>query len=246
MQYTIRFKCDNLKLPIHYNHILQGFIYKNIFDDNFREFLHEKGFSIEGRKFKLFTYSQLFGDYEYNPADKTIIFKDYVRLTVSSIIDNFNTELLKSCFNNRIMELNNQPIKVAGIDVENYNTKINSGIIKTLSPITVYSTIYVNRKKRTIYYSPEDSLFPKLIRQNLIKKAELVYNKPFRDAEFIIKPVEGKVSNNIVYFKKFIVKGSSGIFEIRGNKEIVNIAFNCGLGSKNSQGFGSIKLVKEI
>ncbi len=63
MQYTIKFKCSNLKLPIHYNHILQGFIYKNIFDDNFREFLHEKGFETDGKKFKLFTFSQLYGDY---------------------------------------------------------------------------------------------------------------------------------------------------------------------------------------
>lgn len=245
MQAIITFECDNLKLPIHYNHIVQGFIYKNIFDDNFREFLHEKGFELDGRSFKLFTFSQIYGEYTYNREEKTIVFKDKIRLMVSSVVDDFNNEFLKSCLFSKNLELDHQPIKVISIDVEENKKDIDKAIIKTLSPITVYSTVSLNGKKRTIYYFPEDSLFHKHIKTNIIRKAQIIYNESFEKANFIIKPVsKDKISKNIMYFKNFIVKGSSGIFEIRGDERLINTALNCGIGGKNSQGFGCVKLIR--
>ncbi len=246
MQYTIKFKCNNLKLPIHYNHILQGFIYKNIFDDNFREFLHEKGFQLDGKSFKLFTFSQLYGDYSFDKINKTITFLDSVELTVSSIVDDFNKEFLKSCLYNKELEIDNQRVEVAEIVVNENNTKASKAIVRTLSPITVYSTVSLNKRKKTIYYFPEDGLFQKYIKDNLIRKARLIYNESFENAKFEIKAVEDKVSKNILYFKKFIVKGTSGIFKISGDEKLIYTALNCGLGSKNSQGFGCVKLVKSI
>jgi len=246
MQYTIKFDCDNLQLPIHYNHIIQGFIYKNIFDDDFREFLHEKGFEVDGKRFKLFTFSQLYGDYIFDNKNKTITFIDRCELTVSSIVDDFNHEFLKSCFYNKELKLNNQPIEVAEIVMNENTAKTSKSVIKTLSPITVYSTVHLNGRKKTIYYFPEDSLFQKYVKDNLIRKASMIYNKSFEKAVFDIRPVEGKVSKNILYFKDIIIKGTSGIFEIQGDEELTYIALNCGLGSKNSQGFGCIRLVKSI
>lgn len=246
MQYTIKFKCDNLMLPIHYNHIIQGFIYKNIFDDNFREFLHEKGFELEGKSFKLFTFSQLQGNYIYDGENKVITFTDEVELTVSSVIDDFNNEFLKTLIYKKDLKLNNQPVEVSGIVVKENNIKAKRAIVQTLSPITVYSTVHLNGKKKTVYYFPEDSLFQKYIRKNLIRKARLIYNKSFEKGKFEIKPVEGKITRKNLYFKQFIVKGTSGIFEICGDEELIATALNCGLGSKNSQGFGCIKLIKVI
>ena len=48
---------DKLVLPIHYNNIVQGFIYNNIEDEIFKTFLHEEGFQYGKRSFKLFTFS---------------------------------------------------------------------------------------------------------------------------------------------------------------------------------------------
>lgn len=246
MQYTIEFKCNNLQLPIHYNHIVQGFIYKNIFNDNFREFLHEKGFELDGKRFKLFTFSQLYGDYILDKENKTITFPDNVKLTVASVVDDFNQEFLKSCLYNKNLALNNQPIEVERIALNDNNTKISAAIVKTLSPITVYSTVYLDGRKKTIYYFPEDSLFQKYIKDNLISKARLIYGKSFENAKFEIKPVKDKKSINVFYFKQFIIKGTSGVFEIHGDEELISTALNCGLGSKNSQGLGCIALVKSL
>jgi len=246
MQYTIKLNCDKLELPIHYNHILQGFIYKNIFNDDFREFLHEKGFELEGKTFKLFTFSQLYGNYFYDRENRIITFTDKVELTVSSVLDDFNHEFLKTLIHNKNLSINNQPVEVSGIVIKENNLKANGAVVQTLSPITVYSTFHLNGRKKTVFYFPEDSLFKKYIRENLIRKARLIYNKSFEGSQFDIKPIEGKISKNNLYFKQFIVKGTSGIFEIHGDEELISTALNCGLGSKNSQGFGCIRLVKAL
>lgn len=212
----------------------------------FRVFLHEKGFEFKGRKFKLFTFSQLYGNYQIDKENKIIIFPESVKLTVSSVVDDFNQEFLKTCLSRKNLTLNNQLLEVQRIAVNDNNYRIKDALVKTLSPITVYSTVYLNGRKKTIYYFPEDSLFQKYIRDNLIKKAELIYGRGFDDAKFEIKAIQDKTQMNILYYKQFVIKGSSGLFEIRGDEELIHAALNCGLGSKNSQGLGCIQLIRAI
>lgn len=54
---------SSLKLPIQYNHLLQGLIYNNL-DQVLSNWLHEKGHAYGARRFKLFTFSRLFGKRE--------------------------------------------------------------------------------------------------------------------------------------------------------------------------------------
>lgn len=61
--------------------------------------------------------------------------------------------------------------------------------------------------------------------------------------EFNISPI-GRFNERIVKYKDFIIKGYTGKFELKGSKELMEIAFCTGLGSKNSQGFGNIIQVK--
>src|SRR5215204_3437927 len=53
----------SLRLPVQYNHLLQGLIYSNL-DHALSEWLHEKGHAYGERHFKLFTFSRLFGKRE--------------------------------------------------------------------------------------------------------------------------------------------------------------------------------------
>jgi len=48
---------ESLELPFNYNKILQGFIYRNIMDKDLARFIHDRGFSYEKRKYKMFTFS---------------------------------------------------------------------------------------------------------------------------------------------------------------------------------------------
>src|SRR5215217_9757044 len=53
----------SLRLPVQYNHLMQGLIYSNL-DHALSEWLHEKGHASGARRFKLFTFSRLFGKRE--------------------------------------------------------------------------------------------------------------------------------------------------------------------------------------
>lgn len=177
MQIEMRFKCNRLELPIHYNHMIQGFIYKNISNRDFREFLHEEGFKNNNRRFKLFTFSRLIGKYEYNKEKKTITFIDNFNLVVCSIIDDFINDFVKTCLFSENLYLNNQKINLIGVDTSRESNLGERIKVTTLSPIVTYSTVSIEGKKKTIYHSPEDKIFQKHIKENLIKKANAIGEK---------------------------------------------------------------------
>lgn len=245
MQATISFKCNELKLPIHYNYILQGFIYKNISNDRFREFLHNEGFKSGKRSFKLFTFSRLYGDYEINKDEKIIKFKNKFNLTVSSVVDDFTNDFLKNCLFNNNLKINEQKVYVTGVEIEEKKEITGKVLVRTLSPIVIYSTVMLDGKKRTLYHSPHDDYFSKLLRENLLKKADIIGKKVKRE-NFQIKAIENSIKENIIYYKDTVIKGWSGKFEIDGDPNLIYIALNCGIGSKNPQGFGCIKLIRNL
>ena len=74
-------------LPLHYNHMLQGFIYRTI-DEKMAAFLHNRGYG-SARKFKLFTFSRLIGTYDNKSKPNHIIYSGSVFLELASPIDDF-------------------------------------------------------------------------------------------------------------------------------------------------------------
>jgi CRISPR-associated endoribonuclease Cas6 len=87
--------------------------------------------------------------------------------------------------------------------------------------------------------------FSELIRKNLIHKYEAYYNKlPLRD-DFSISPINKKgLKERVVIYKDYVIKGWDGEFLLEGSEELMNIAYNAGIGSKNSQGFGCVEIKK--
>lgn len=86
--------------------------------------------------------------------------------------------------------------------------------------------------------------FEQLIRDNLIKKYIAFYNIEPSDTSFKLVPIKNKnLKENIILYKGIVIKGWSGEFDIEGSEELIKIAYDAGLGSKNSQGFGCIELI---
>jgi CRISPR-associated endoribonuclease Cas6 len=57
---------------------------------------------------------------------------------------------------------------------------------------------------------------------------------------------KSKVTKKIDKYKNWVYEGYLAGFFIEGDSDIIDIAYSCGLGSKNSQGFGCIELLKDI
>jgi CRISPR-associated endoribonuclease Cas6 len=244
MRVTIRLESNKvLKLPIHYNHIIQGFIYDNI-SDKLASFLHEKGYIYGKRRFKLFTFSRLYGRFRLN--GEFIFFRSPLLLHLSSFDTYFIQEFAEGLLTANRLNLSGQELRVNSIEVHP-NPKFDEELtIYTLSPITVYSTLNTgDGRKKTYYYSPHEREFSRLIRENLKKKFNLIHHKEAESLKFLIEPLSRRsVSEKIIKYKGTVIKGWMGRFKIKGSPPLISVAYDTGLGAKNSQGFGMFEIKK--
>ncbi|MCM8825189.1 MAG: CRISPR-associated endoribonuclease Cas6 [Candidatus Omnitrophica bacterium] len=115
-------------------------------------------------------------------------------------------------------------------------------IIKMLSPLTVYSTLYKDEKKKTYYYSPMEKDFVEILKENIRKKYSSFYEQEF-DFDFELKPLKiDKNLEKIIIYKNTVIKGWLGSYQIESKPEIIKFAYDVGLGAKNSQGFGMFEI----
>ncbi|MBO8158562.1 CRISPR-associated endoribonuclease Cas6 [Thermosyntropha sp.] len=244
MRITITMGSDqDIVLPVHYHHILQGFLYKNISDSDYREFLHQEGFSYQKRRFKLFTYSSLRGEFRLNKEKGDIIFKSPVALTVSSPLEPFITDLAETLMKAEELHLGSNRVELKSINVPKAVVFSEKVRIKMLSPVVAHTTEEVQGKKRTTYFSPWDTPFDSLILGNLQKKYWVLKGE-YSKGELKVIPCDNRKDKflKIIKYKDFIIKGYSGIYWLVGDPELMEIAYYTGLGSKNSQGFGCFEV----
>jgi len=230
-----------LLLPIHYNYHIQSFLYKNI-SPELGKFLHDYGFILEKRKFKMFTFSRLHG--KYHMLGNKIKFFPPFYLTISSPLNRFISELGNTLLKTDNLKLVKNKIRIESIRVHP-EPEIKSEIkIKMISPVVVYSTLITkDGKKKTYYYSPYEREFSELIDKNLRKKYDALHRKKPRAKKLEIKPL-GRTKEKIIKYRDTIIKGWLGTFLLNGNKKLLKLAYDTGLGSKNSQGFGMFEVLE--
>lgn len=246
MRLHITMKPDRpLRLPLNYQQILQGFIYKSMQDRDFAAFLHESGYTLANRSFKLFTFGRLYGEFDIDKRNKMIIFKDQVRWSISSVLPKFIKELGKSILTEQNLHLNGQNINVGSIKYEDTEIMNPSCIIQMISPITIHSTYESSEgKKTTQYFDPDDPAFAHLITENLKRKYEAYYKRSM-DGPFHIKPLRIHRRDKVITkFKDFIISGWNGTYKLSSTIENINFAYAVGIGGRNSQGFGMFNVME--
>lgn len=229
-----------MQLPIHYNHIVQAAIYNSI-DDELAAFLHNKGYTFEKRSFKMFSFSQLRGQYILDKNIGKINFRNEVNLTVTSPLDEFCQSLVNVLLSRGFMRLGSSEVQMEKVYAEKLRIQGESAKIMVLSPVVFYSTLLrPDGRKYTCYYQPGDPDYNELLDKNLRKKFQSFYGD---------EPPAGKVSAvplgnqrmHIVNYRNTIIKGYSGKLALSGPQPLLQLAVDAGLGGKNSQGFGCIK-----
>ena len=243
MRVKIEFNFESkIILPIQYNHILQGLIYGNL-SDEVSTLLHDQGFVYEKRQFKLFTFSRLTG--KFLIKGDVIEYDSPVSLIVCSAVDEVIRGLLESLMRNEC-ELCGQKLSLASVILEKNDDLGDNVRASLLSPVVAYSTIdRDNGQKYTQYYSPWDYQFQIIVKNNLLKKYELISKKPAsHDWPFYLLP-EGTQGNlKVLKYKNTVIKGWVGNCRLTGRPELIKTAYNAGLGNKNAMGFGCFEVVK--
>ncbi len=232
---------DNLELPIQYNHLLQGVIYE-VMDPELSAFLHDKGYQSGNRRFKLFTFSRIKGSFNVNKEKGTLQFSGGLSLTVSSPVIDFCQSIANGLLTRGEIRLGNSRAVVRSIAVEQFTAEDEQIILKTLSPVVTYSTLLrPDGRKYTCYFQPGDPDYDSLIENNLRKKYQAFYGQEASDGAVKVKKL-GTIKMNIINYKGTIIKGYSGRLKLTGPRELLQMAVDAGVGSKNGQGFGCVEV----
>lgn len=240
---------DTLTLPIQYNDLLQGMIYHNL-EESLADWLHNEGVSFEKRRFKLFTFSRLMGQYRIVRDDKGrfITFSGPIRFHVGSVHDEFLSSLADHLIRQSVVLIGEDRCEVASVEVEEMPEVGMPVEVRAISPITVYSTLTAgDGRKKTYYYSPFEREWEEHILANLRRKGEALGWKDDRIRELnegCVRPIRvRKKDESVVIYHGTVIKGWTGVYELDLPEPFFRLAYDAGLGAKNSQGFGMVETI---
>ncbi len=239
---------EKLILPLHYNFYLQILIY-NTLSPLLATKLHNEGFIFNKRKFKLFTFSRILnkGEKIKKNGKDFLLFKNGISFYFSSPIEDIVSDFGERGLKEKEFNLLNQRLFISRIEVITTPRIEEEIIIKMLSPVTIHSTLKnPEGKNKTYYYKPNEKDFSFLIERNAKKKYSLIYENEPNELNLKIDPYRFSVKKNlsVVIFKGTPIEGYTGIFELKGSRELIMSTYDAGLGDKNSEGFGLWELWK--
>ena len=230
-----------LVLPIHYNALLQGFIYHHL-APSIAERVHEHGWKDGKRSIKMFAFSRLYGSFRQYKTH--LYFWGPLHLFVASPADFFLQSLAVQLVRAGTVRIGETVLEVASIEVIMPHPYHAPVFLKALSPITVYSTLEApDGRKKTYYYAPQEPEFGRLVLENLRRKIRAWTGEDIPPDGATFRPV--KVSNRnlvVARYKGTVIKGWTGIYELDAPEPYFRMALDAGLGAKNSQGFGFVEV----
>lgn len=226
-------------VPVDYNHLVQAAIYGSI-SRELSSFLHDEGFLYGKRRFKMFTFSRLLGHFSLDRGSRLLVYDGDVTLYISSPIGRFVEELASTLVKRGYMVLGKR-LEVVEVAIPPAPRIASEVRVRTLSPVTVYSTLYTpDGRKKTYYYSPYEREFSRLASDNAKKKYYVLHRRVIK-SDMEVEPL--RVKEVFASYKGTVVRGWVGRFILRGPKSLIATVYEAGLGAKNSQGFGMLEVV---
>lgn len=248
---VFRAKDENASIPLNYNYAVSALIYKTIAESSpeFAQRLHEKGFIVGEKTFKLFTFSRIetkdaFIDFK---ASRIYLNNPYIKLQVSSPIDEFLKNFVFGTFTQQTFRIDKSEFILDSAETIE-DTEITEEMnFRALSPITQSIR---NDKGETVYLLPQDN-WSEFITRNLQRKYEALYGKTLPNAkvewkwneDYFANEKNCKKAEKLIDIKGIKVRGWLAPFSVKGNRELIKIGIETGFGNKNSQGFGMVEIL---
>jgi len=250
---------DNKIIPYNYQYQFSSALYLllKFGSKEFSEFLHNQGYKLNGKPYKLFSFAVQFEQFT-SQKNYITLESPYLYLYVSSpIVDEFIKNFVIGTFErtffyfssggNEIKFLINNMELLPQPDFET-ETKF-----KLLSPLVLSTVKEYNGKLSPYYLRPEDKVdINRILTNNLLNKYELVNNRKTDgkvelewDENYLRKHprITKKVTINEHGRNPVDVVGVVAPFKLKGDKELMKIGYECGFGEKNSMGFGMAEVI---
>lgn len=246
-------KCNTL--PLNYQYELSSWIYKtlNFGDSQFSDWLHQKGFVTEEKKFKLFTFSNLIVENHKVEGDRLILGNRKASVIVSFYPVEMFEPFVMGIFKERHLGLGD---KLSVVDfnvsqVEKLPEPVFSDdmMFSSISPIHI---AWRNGEQRIEHLSPDHQQYAPLLFGNLYSKYEAYQQFCNQKVElFDLSKCCFKTINipkrKVITIKSNTVQQSkiaaySFNFRIQAPAALLRIGYFSGFGKANSQGCGCCEI----
>jgi len=240
LKFVVEIDIENKKLPLAYRmkfvSLIKYAIEKESSDEYKKLYLYE---GKKNKKTKPFVFSVYLKDFKIEESNINV--EGGANLTISTPSYNIGILIYNGLL--KIKKYDNLSIKKISLEKEK-EVKNNKELFKTLSPIYI-------KDEKNIPISPWEENFNEEINyiSNIILESyrgyglekKLLFNPINMKKNVIKEAIKGfKDKTN----KEFIfITAYSGIFELEGSKEDLNLLKQLGVGYRRNQGFGFIDLI---
>lgn len=227
---------SNYLIPYNYNHILSAIIYRKIADLDLAAKLH---FS---KDFKFFTFSQIYAP-NWKRTNRGIISRDgKLEFYISSPNDDLIKSLVEGHLENSEVDFKGDKLLVEQIELLKSPVFSECMKMKTMSPVIARIKREIDGKLKIWDLGPGDERFYESIQKNIINKYISFYGDFDGDKWIRIKPDMKSAKRRRIDIKGNYHRAFMMNFEIEADLRLLEFAYDCGLGEKNSMGFGMVEI----
>lgn len=237
--------------PINHQGLLAGLVYHllGVSDPDYARFLHDEGYrpaDDRAQRFKLFTFSWLHARRRRVTGGTLYLGPGPVDWFLSSPVHDFlvhgTTGLLAA---GSVLRVGPAELPIVGIE------SLPAPVFGNVAHFTCLSPIVATLPRpdgSTQYLRPCDSdAFSEAVRRNLLKKHALIHGGPPRNDTLRLDFKAAYLAKDTKHggTKKITIKNTDHIgafapLTLTGSPELIQTGFTCGLGGKNSAGFGMV------
>ena len=225
----------NYLIPFNYNHILSAIIYRKIADLDLAAKLH---FS---KDFKFFTFSQIYFS-DWKRIKQGIISKDgKLSFYISSPNDNLIKSLVEGHLENTEVDFKGTKLLVEQIELLKKPKFKEKMKMRTMSPVSASIKREVDGKLKIWDLGPGDERFYESVQKNLVNKYVSFYGD-FDGSKWVrLRPDMKTAKRRRIEIKGDFHRGYMMEFEMEADARLLEFAYDCGLGERNSMGFGMVE-----
>ena len=227
-----------LRIPLNYNYQLQSAIYAMLGEVGQSDFWHDNGFGDVSR-FKGFCFSNLTGRYRVDTDNKTISFENHIYLEVRSPAFDFIDAFQRSVEYRPFLRLFDTRLEIVGASLMNRHLSSGRVVFEAVTPAVARET---PEDGGTYYFSPQEEEYFTRLCNNAEKKYDAVVGEPA--PQLSLRPA-GSFRRNVTKYKGIYICGYTGAFALDTSLRMAEFLYDTGLGEKNAQGFGFLRIPGE-
>lgn len=214
-------------LPTEAGHLIQSLFYALLADSpELSAAVHAGASPAERHNYKLFTFSGLRMSDDAEGA-VSLEFRSPDLALCEAVADAVQRR--------DALRVGSVALRIAGLRLSQRLFFADAARIRMLTPVTVHHT---REDGFTRYYQPSEPEFARLIAENFARKYARCYGDLPEGGVTLLPLCVGPQDRVTTRFKGTVIKGCTGRFLLRARPDHIGFLYDCGLGDRNSQGFG--------